>query len=344
MTICGTGEWMAPEIILGNAYSPKADVFSFGIVVCEIISRKKITTALQRSALDAFGLDVDKFLALVPPDCPRELQEIALECCIYEPDYRPHFKQLIPRLSTLLKSLPVSDPAPAPKPTPKSAPTPKQSPPATENSVGRPAAAGAGGGVGRPGSGFVRPTAKKGGAQDLISQNAKAVMTPQAAPKPAAPAANTVGTAPHGSSRPSVSSPTTQRANPSAVPVTTTPTITTPATSTTTTTTPVSATTTPSPSSNSTLRRARPPPRPMTLYGVEGPVIPTTPDSGDSNGSGFYSYQELKNNPPKGVDKADLPSLLEPSEFPTVFGMTKEEYMKLPRWKQIAKKSEAGLF
>jgi len=60
--------------------------------------------------------------------------------------------------------------------------------------------------------------------------------------------------------------------------------------------------------------------------------------------SGFYSYDVLKNNPPKDLDKGNLPNYLEPSEFPGVFGMSKEEYVKLPRWKQIAKKSEAGLF
>jgi len=136
MTICGTGEWMAPEIILGQAYSQKADVFSFGIVMCEIISRKKITTELQRSALDAFGLDVDKFLNLVPDDCPMELQSIALECCVFEPDHRPAFKQLIPRLSTVIKSLPRDEPAKtvAAKPAPVASPTPQPKPAPTPTS------------------------------------------------------------------------------------------------------------------------------------------------------------------------------------------------------------------
>lgn len=52
----------------------------------------------------------------------------------------------------------------------------------------------------------------------------------------------------------------------------------------------------------------------------------------------------LKNNTPKDLDKGNLPEYLDPSEFPDVFGMTKEDYFKMPRWKQIAKKSEVGLF
>jgi serine/threonine protein kinase len=43
MTICGTDDWMAPEVILGLDYGQPADVFSFGIVLLEIISRTKVS-------------------------------------------------------------------------------------------------------------------------------------------------------------------------------------------------------------------------------------------------------------------------------------------------------------
>jgi len=41
MTLCGTDEWMAPEVALGEKYDAKADVFSFGMVIVELITRKK---------------------------------------------------------------------------------------------------------------------------------------------------------------------------------------------------------------------------------------------------------------------------------------------------------------
>jgi len=41
MTLCGTDEWMAPEVMCGEKYDEKADVFSFGMVLTELISRKK---------------------------------------------------------------------------------------------------------------------------------------------------------------------------------------------------------------------------------------------------------------------------------------------------------------
>ena len=36
----GTPYWMAPEILHGKEYDEKADSYSYGIVLCEIISRK----------------------------------------------------------------------------------------------------------------------------------------------------------------------------------------------------------------------------------------------------------------------------------------------------------------
>lgn len=36
MTVVGTPYWMAPEMLRGEVYDEKVDVFSFGIVLCEV--------------------------------------------------------------------------------------------------------------------------------------------------------------------------------------------------------------------------------------------------------------------------------------------------------------------
>ena len=36
-TVVGNPYWMAPEMMKGNKYDEKVDIFSFGIVACEII-------------------------------------------------------------------------------------------------------------------------------------------------------------------------------------------------------------------------------------------------------------------------------------------------------------------
>ncbi|MPC83847.1 Dual specificity testis-specific protein kinase 1 [Portunus trituberculatus] len=35
----GSPYWMAPEVIRGDWYDHRVDVFSFGIIVCEMIAR-----------------------------------------------------------------------------------------------------------------------------------------------------------------------------------------------------------------------------------------------------------------------------------------------------------------
>lgn len=38
-SIVGTPYWMAPEVLNGKPYNESADVFSYGIVLCEVITR-----------------------------------------------------------------------------------------------------------------------------------------------------------------------------------------------------------------------------------------------------------------------------------------------------------------
>jgi protein kinase 1 len=44
MTICGTNEYMAPEMLFQEEYSSGVDIFSLGLVFLEIIKRVKIDT------------------------------------------------------------------------------------------------------------------------------------------------------------------------------------------------------------------------------------------------------------------------------------------------------------
>ena len=49
MTVVGTPYWMAPEMLRGEGYDEKVDIFSYGIVVCEV------STQLQHVPLKPIG-------------------------------------------------------------------------------------------------------------------------------------------------------------------------------------------------------------------------------------------------------------------------------------------------
>ena len=312
-----------------------------------------------------------------------DLQSIALECCVFEADHRPTFKQLITRLSAIIKSLPRDEPTTRPPAKTISTPTVTQQP--AVKPAPAPAPAPATGGSPRGGAGVAPKPApsnpswnRRGGAADLIantapkiqptkSPNTSKVNMPTTTPSPTAPKVGFAG----GGSLNKVNTPTNGSNNKLASPNNSKV------------STPVGTSANRGASPNNSKvslavsggamgngsgspgssKRAKPPPRPMTMYGEQAKNISTivetskhTSPSPDhslahsltplafSAGPGFYSFEVLKTNPPKDIDKGNLPEYLDPSEFPSVFGMSRDEYFKLPKWKQIAKKSEVGLF
>ncbi|CAF94529.1 unnamed protein product, partial [Tetraodon nigroviridis] len=93
-TVVGNPYWMAPEMINGKVYDEKVDIFSFGIVLCEIIGRVNADPDYLPRAMD-YGLDVSGFLEhYCPPDCPPAFFPIAALCCDLDADKRPGFSTL----------------------------------------------------------------------------------------------------------------------------------------------------------------------------------------------------------------------------------------------------------
>ncbi|XP_066552130.1 LIM domain kinase 1 isoform X1 [Amia ocellicauda] len=93
-TVVGNPYWMAPEMIHGRSYDEKVDVFSFGIVLCEIIGRVNADPDYLPRTMD-FGLNVRGFLdRYCPADCPASFFPIAALCCDLDPEKRPSFAKL----------------------------------------------------------------------------------------------------------------------------------------------------------------------------------------------------------------------------------------------------------
>ena len=98
MTLCGTDEYMAPEIMFDEEYHAAADMFAFGLVLAEIITRRAPGRDgfLMRPPQNSFAVDLDELrsaCAASPPaaaaGCPESLVELCAQLCSYDADGRP---------------------------------------------------------------------------------------------------------------------------------------------------------------------------------------------------------------------------------------------------------------
>jgi serine/threonine protein kinase len=112
MTTVGTPIWMAPEIIRGERYTEKADIFSFGIILWEIYMR--LTPYQNKEPMQILLEVVEKSLR---PHIPPELRGSPLvtlmeECWDTDVSKRPHFDEILRRLVSIQSEIPESDNSP----------------------------------------------------------------------------------------------------------------------------------------------------------------------------------------------------------------------------------------
>ncbi|KAM6965238.1 LIM domain kinase 2 [Aplochiton taeniatus] len=112
-TVVGNPYWMAPEMLNGKRYDEKVDIFSFGILLCEIIGQVYADPECLPRTLD-FGLNVGKFIEkFLPEDCPPAFFPLAVACCGLIPDNRPPFQKLEDCFAALTLNQELGIPLPA---------------------------------------------------------------------------------------------------------------------------------------------------------------------------------------------------------------------------------------
>ncbi|KAF7267474.1 hypothetical protein GWI33_019307 [Rhynchophorus ferrugineus] len=110
-TVVGNPYWMAPEMMKGNKYDEKVDVFSFGIILCEIIGRVQADPDFLPRSND-FGLNQMAFREKFCQSCPEPFYKVAFLCTDLNPDRRPPFEVIEVWLDSLSMHLAVGMPLP----------------------------------------------------------------------------------------------------------------------------------------------------------------------------------------------------------------------------------------
>jgi serine/threonine protein kinase len=93
MTRCGTPCWTAPEIIRGEKYDERADVYSFGVIMWEVLTRRQ-----PYAGRNFMGVSLDVLEGRrpqIPHDCPAHFSKVLRKCWHATPDKRPHMEEVL---------------------------------------------------------------------------------------------------------------------------------------------------------------------------------------------------------------------------------------------------------
>mmetsp|Transcript_13587 Transcript_13587/g.18800 ORF Transcript_13587/g.18800 Transcript_13587/m.18800 type:complete len:121 (-) Transcript_13587:55-417(-) len=92
----GPIKWMAPEALMERTYNQKTDVWSFGVVIFEVLERNIPYPDLSVPQVAAYIMQIS-LMESIPQNNnhPPELLDIMKLCLQLEPEKRPTFEQLI---------------------------------------------------------------------------------------------------------------------------------------------------------------------------------------------------------------------------------------------------------
>ena len=90
----GTSQWMAPEVLVSQRYDEKADVYSYGIILWEMLTGDVPYRGL-RDIQVAMTVINQNNRPKIPKNCPQNLAKFIRVCWNTDPDKRPEFKTIV---------------------------------------------------------------------------------------------------------------------------------------------------------------------------------------------------------------------------------------------------------
>ncbi|KAF4322566.1 hypothetical protein BBO99_00003873 [Phytophthora kernoviae] len=113
----GTSLWMAPEVMMGERYDDKADMFSFGVVMSELDVHSLPYARVKRENLESSGRTMADSVLLqrvahgtakaeFSDASPQEVIDLGRACMQVDPTQRPTAAEALYKLHVILKKMP----------------------------------------------------------------------------------------------------------------------------------------------------------------------------------------------------------------------------------------------
>uniref|UniRef100_A0A8C7UB88 Mitogen-activated protein kinase kinase kinase 12 n=1 Tax=Oncorhynchus mykiss TaxID=8022 RepID=A0A8C7UB88_ONCMY len=94
MSFAGTVAWMAPEVIRNEPVSEKVDIWSFGVVLWEMLTGEVPYKDVDSSAI-IWGVGNNSLNLPIPESCPDGFKILLRQCWNCKPRNRPSFRQIL---------------------------------------------------------------------------------------------------------------------------------------------------------------------------------------------------------------------------------------------------------
>ncbi|PSC72746.1 serine threonine-kinase EDR1 isoform X1 isoform A [Micractinium conductrix] len=123
----GTPQYMAPEAMQAGPISERCDVYSYAILLWEMLTGHEAWAELASPYAIIYAVGVERRRLPIPPGCPPALANLLKECWRHNGPLRPSFQEVLARLRTIRSQ----DSFRAAKLSPSRAETPTGSPTAS---------------------------------------------------------------------------------------------------------------------------------------------------------------------------------------------------------------------